>query len=68
MQDQVITIQPSTQGGFEVCWCDNAMLQTTGPLMRIFDHLSSAVDHANMVAEQAYFENGEFWTINNIAA
>jgi hypothetical protein len=62
MQDQVITIQPSTQGGIEVCWLDN------GPLMRIFDSIAEAIEHASMVAEQAYFENGELWTIRNIAA
>ena len=62
MQDKVITIQPSTQSGIEVCWLDN------GPLMRIFDSIAEAVDHANMLAEQASFEYGELWTINNIAA
>jgi hypothetical protein len=36
--------------------------------MRIFDSIADAIEHANMVAEQAYFENGELWTIHNIAA
>ena len=58
MRDQVITIQESTQGGIEVCWLDN------GPLMRIFDLLSDAISHAQMLAEQAYFEDGEIWAID----
>ena len=62
MQDQVITIQQSTQGGFEVCWLDG------NALMRIFDTIAEAIAHANMVAEQAYFESGELWVIHNIAA
>ena len=54
-----ITVQPSTQGGFEVCWID-----ASRPLMRIFDLLSDALAHAQMIAEQAYFEDCEIWTIH----
>lgn len=61
MQDNVITVQQSTQGGFEVCWVDG------GPLMRIFDSASEALEHANMIADQAHAEGG-FMCVNNKAA
>ena len=62
MEDQKIVIK-RTADGVRVTWCDNAMLQNGGALTRTFETYSEAREHADMIAEQFYFEDGQVWSI-----
>ena len=59
MDDQKIVIK-RRPNGFRVTWCDKG---SEGALSRLFDTYSEAREHADMVADQFYFEDGQIWGI-----
>ena len=64
MTEQKIVIRRAADG-VRVTWCDNAMLNKGGALSRVFETESEAREHADMVADQFYFEDGQVWRIEN---
>ena len=62
MKDQKIVVK-LVPDGVRVTWCDNAMLNNGGALTRTFETVEDARRHADMLADQFYFEDGQIWRV-----